>query len=495
LSETVPGREKIMNNRQKSTYVLCALASAAMLFLAGQGCKTRHPDVVDEVARSARLKYVASTRFAGAFNEGLVVRRGIAYIGSQESREILGAVVRTRNYLYAYELATGRKLWDRTLLSGPGEGFHDCIVQGRTLLCGPSSSGLWAFDARAGEEAWCYSVNPDVTGQFAQVVAQDYDIYACSRGGELVALRLLKGSVKWKRDLGRYSSGPLLAGKGVVIRGGNRLVCYSQLDGSLMWQVLAPPYWARPELKYIDGKICFIAGGAPPELRCIDATDGTEVWSVKVDKGFTLLPENTESVVVFQDGSLRLMNPGDGTDFWRPQKLLRESENGQGAHEFRDVIDYGDVLLVEMRERSRAQIELSVIDRKTGARIQYVVLYQNAPWQIVGDMIVSIFQDNIRAWRLKESKGYWSRDFKEETLVAENTILRDGKLLFLARGGSGQSPPSRLVLYGVDLATGEIVHRFATGFDRDDVVRLIVDGGNVYLWNMSVKLLFRLEGA
>ncbi len=484
-----------MHTRQKSTYVLCALASVVMLFLAGQGCRQTHPDIADEVTRGARLKFVAATRFAGTFNEGLSVRRGIAYVGSQEKREILGAVVRTKNHLYAYELATGRKLWDKTLLSGPGEGFHGCIVQGRTLVCGPGSSGLWACDARAGEDFWRYFINPDLAGQFARIVAKDYNIYACSRGGKLVALRLLKGTVKWKRDLGRYSSGPCLAGKGVVIRGGSRLVCYLQLDGSLMWQALAPAYWARPELKYIDGRICFIAGGSPPELRCIDAADGTEVWSVRVDKGFSLLPENLESVVVFQDGSLRLINPDDGTDFWSPQKLLRKPEGRPGAHEFRDVIDYGDVLLVEMRERSRAQAELSVIDRKTGARIQYVVLYQNAPWRIVGDKIVSIYQDNIRAWALKESKGYWSRDFKGETLVAENTLLRDGKLLFLARGGPHQSPPSRLVLYGVDLETGEITHRFATGFDSDDVVRLIVEGGNVYLWNMETKLLFRLEGA
>lgn len=103
--------------------------------------------------------------------------------------------------------------------------------------------------------------------------------------GQIVALSLTDGSVKWRFATGGkvYSTPMMQKNRLVVASSDGTIYCLNKHDGTLRWKVeTKKPIVASP---LIDGKVVYI-GSSEGKFRALSLKDGSEKWSFDGIKGF-----------------------------------------------------------------------------------------------------------------------------------------------------------------------------------------------------------------
>lgn len=137
-----------------------------------------------------------------------------------------------RGNLYALDAITGEPLWR---FAASGAFLHSPAVHAGTVIAGCSDGRLYALDAATGRLRWAYYSGP---GGYATtpVIAEELAILG-SRQGELVAVKLDDGAVRWRDrlDVPIRQTAACDAGRVFVTAEDLRLRCYEACSGRLLW--------------------------------------------------------------------------------------------------------------------------------------------------------------------------------------------------------------------------------------------------------------------
>jgi outer membrane protein assembly factor BamB len=228
----------------------------------------------------------------GPFESGALVQDKVVYVACADGT------------LSALEASTGKSLWQ---YDAKEELATQPLVANGKVLVAAQSDVVMAVDAKTGKWLWQYrrdtpsgftirgASRPSVQGGVAFVGFSD---------GELVALNVEDGSVKWERGLskgGQYvdvDTSPLLDGKGHVYAASYKEGLYA-LDaetGAVKWQI------AESGLEHLSAAGELIIGAGDQEVIAFDRNSGQKLWTLAVKntdarraavaRGYLLVPAN-----------------------------------------------------------------------------------------------------------------------------------------------------------------------------------------------------------
>jgi outer membrane protein assembly factor BamB len=242
------------------------------------------------VGEGGKVAWTFTTR--GPFEAGATVADGVAYAACADGT------------LYALDAKTGNLHWQ---YDAKEELATQPVLAGGKVLVAAQSDVVFAVDAKTGKWAWQY--RRDTPSGFtirgiARPSAQGGTAYAGFSDGELVALHVEDGSVKWERSLSRsgqyvdVDTSPVLDGEGRVYAASYKDGLYA-LDaetGEVKWHTDAPG------LVHLSAAGQLIFGAGDQEVAAFDRSGGKKVWSAAVKntdarraamtRGYLLVPAN-----------------------------------------------------------------------------------------------------------------------------------------------------------------------------------------------------------
>ena len=234
----------------------------------------------------------------------------------------------------ALDLATGERVWSRTL--GEGRAAHALATDGQRCFVGcadtrpipASGKPLLALDARTGEPAWEYPTSAHSLS--AAAVAGEVVCFTSS-DGLLHAVDGPSGRRRWARAHPSWGPEAPAIGAEVICAGGRgeALVAYALADGAELWR-FAGGGWFAGELTIADGRVYALCWDG--WLYVLDVPSGRLLWKVRAerDKGFTA-PPVVASGRVFIGGrvyrvageqqsaayAMLALQAADGAELWR----------------------------------------------------------------------------------------------------------------------------------------------------------------------------------
>ena len=277
------------------------------------------------VAEGGEVAWTFTTR--GPFEAGPTVQDGVIYAACADGT------------LSALEAKTGKLIWQydarEELATQP------VLANGKVLVAAHSDVVL-AVDAKTGKWVWQYrrdtpsgftirgASRPTVRGGVAYVGFSD---------GELVALHLEDGSVKWERALskaGQYvdvDTAPVLGGDGRVYAASYKdgLYALDAESGAVQWHA------ETPGLAHLSAAGDLVFGTGDEEVCAFDRVGGKKLWtlpvkntdarSAAVTRGYLLVPANH---------ALLFVNPINGRAeiTWDPGQGVSATPLVRGRHTY-----------------------------------------------------------------------------------------------------------------------------------------------------------------
>jgi len=170
--------------------------------------------------------------------------------------------------LYAFNTATGAKIWHRQLLSSenpPGTGL---TVDGGNIYVGTISGTLYAIDAASGQGKWTYHPGNGMVGTLA---AADGLVYVSDEKGTLHAVGAASGKQVWQRT-GAYGAvyGVTVAGGKVYFSTSLAIQALDAKSGTPAWAFSAPISTSFIGVPAVANGLVF-AGGSDDALYAIQA--------------------------------------------------------------------------------------------------------------------------------------------------------------------------------------------------------------------------------
>lgn len=261
----------------------------------------------------------------GPFEAGPTVHEGTVYAACADG------------VLYALDAKTGAQKWKydakEELVSQP-------VVAAGKVLVAASSDVVFAVDAKTGEWSWQY--RRDTPSGFtirgaARPVAQGDTAYAGFSDGQLVALHVSDGSVKWEKALskpGQYvdvDTSPLLDGEGGIYAASYKDGLYA-LDaetGAVKWQS------NTGGLVHLSAAGQLLVGAGDQEVCAFDRLTGKKLWTRVVKNTAARLAAVVRGyLVVPANDALLFINPIDGrTEIsWDPGQGVTATPLVRGPH-------------------------------------------------------------------------------------------------------------------------------------------------------------------
>ncbi|HJU44402.1 MAG TPA: PQQ-binding-like beta-propeller repeat protein [Vicinamibacterales bacterium] len=338
------------------------------------------------------------------------------------NRVVLHSRQGNREIVAAYDLATGKQLWQdgieapysvnpAAMAHGPGPKSTPAIAGARVYTLG--ISGIFsAHDLNTGKLLWRKDApkTPPLYGTASSPIVDGAVVIAFLGGqnaGALTAMDAATGAVKWewKGDGPGYSS-PIIATLGgikhVIVQSQARLVGVNAADGRLLWEVpLKTPYEQNVVTPLVAGGLVISAGLENPTLGLsVTGTSG---------KGWSATPRwRNEEVSMYMSspaasgttlfglsnknrGQFFAIDATSGKTLWTTKG--REAENAS-------IVRAGDYLLL-----STTNSELIVV-RANAQRYEEVKRYSianSATWAhpaYAGRTIIVKDVDKLTAWGL-----------------------------------------------------------------------------------------------
>jgi outer membrane protein assembly factor BamB/tetratricopeptide (TPR) repeat protein len=325
----------------------------------------------------------------------------------------------------ALDLATGDKVWERTL--GAGRTTHALATDGERIFVGCADmrpipapgEALLALDARSGELVWEY---PTQAHSCSAVAVLGGSVFFISSDGLLHCLEARTSQPIWTAAHAAWGPEAPAAGSGLICAGGRgeTVVAYSAGDGAELWRFTAGGWFA--------GEIC-IAGERvytvcwDSYLYALGARSGELLWKARGerDRGFTGPPAIAgERVFIgdrvsYQAGvpqlptyALLALDARDGNELWRFRT---------GRHIFAPLAITGDTPLFGADDGS-----VFVLDATSGAaRWTTRVDGRVAAQPQVADDLVYVAERNGLVYAFR-----WRASSAAESLSPE-TYLRRGE--------------------------------------------------------------------
>lgn len=314
-------------------------------------------------------------------------------------------------------------------------------------------------------------------------------VFAASHKGEVIALALKDGRVRWRRDLKLPLSGGPAAGHGLVVLGASKgqIVALDAATGANRWQtrvngeLLSEPAISESVvvIRAVDGK-----------LHGLDAASGRELWSVeqqvpRLSLRGTAIPVIARDMAIsgFDNGKVMAVSLAKGDTVWEATLAAPH-----GKTELERLVDIDSTVQV------------------SGDNV-YAVGYQGR--------VAMLGLDNGQIWWAHDMSSYRGLALKDDTLyvsTAEGEVIalhgRDGSEMWRnealkRRGLSMPAVTSTAIavadfqgyLHWMDRSTGQLLARERVAKYRvsnppvaaDDTVVVLTDGGQLAAFRARPK--------
>jgi len=343
------------------------------------------------------------------------------------NRVVVHARQGTREQVTAYDLQTGKQLWQdgveapytmnsAALGHGPGPKSTPSIADGRVFTLGISgiisahdlATGklLWRKNAPPAPPEFGTATSPIVDGStvIAFLGGPSTALRTSSSGGALTAMDAATGTVKWRwgGDGPGYAS-PIvatLAGtRQVITQSQNKLVGVDAAGGQLLWEVaLKTPYEQNSVTPMVVGDLLISAGLENPTMAYRVAKTGTR-WTItpawrNEDVAMYMSSPAVSGTAIYgmstkNRGQFFAIDAASGKTLWMGKG--REAENAS-------IVRAGDHLLM-----STTNSEL-IVAKANPARFEEVKRYtlaESAMWAhpaFAGRTIIVKDVNNLIAW-------------------------------------------------------------------------------------------------
>jgi outer membrane protein assembly factor BamB len=239
-----------------------------------------------------------------------------------------------RGVVYAFDLATGRHLWQRrlraNLAGGPGAGEGLVVV-------GSAGGAVIALAASDGAERWRAQLNSEILS--APVVAGEV-VLVRTVDGKLYGLAAGSGQQRWVTDQQvprislRGTGRPVIAGELVITGFDNgRLMAVTLGGGTTAWDVAVSQARGSSELQrlididgapVVDGDEVYVVGFQGRVAR-LERDSGREVWSRELSSYRGLALDPLSVLLANADGEVVRLDRAGGGERWRQKGLLRRA--------------------------------------------------------------------------------------------------------------------------------------------------------------------------
>jgi outer membrane protein assembly factor BamB len=243
-------------------------------------------------------------------------------------------VALTKEGIAALDPADGAVVWEEGRTAGPA----GVPAIGGGLVVYSSSAGstsqLVARDLKDGNEAWVTVVGtatsaPTISGK---------TVVVGTRGGEVVALELDTGVVKW-----RFETTGAVLGAPAVSDGLAIAAAYQSSSGTATFYGIdletgetddtgwryTPGVVGQPSGIAVSDELAFVGTG---DLNVRAIREGNEAWSVRAEDGFGAkqIPAATDSLILADRTNVYRLDPKTGEELWRFRlaDLTRVAEDG-----------------------------------------------------------------------------------------------------------------------------------------------------------------------
>ncbi len=222
--------------------------------------------------------------------------------------------------------------WSREL----GSGYSNVWIESGTAVTMHTDGGVdvvAAFELATGKPLWRHELGPKYAGHdgsddgpIGTPTVSDGVVFALGPRGQLVALRLADGSVKWRHVLDArnstvpfygYTSSPLLLGQQVIVAtggDGHAVTSFDRETGKTLWASGDDSVsYQTPVLAELGGRRQLLVV-TNHWLQGLDPADGKVLWKLRHTEGDE--PQESAHPTVV-DGERFLVKFGDGARMYR----------------------------------------------------------------------------------------------------------------------------------------------------------------------------------
>jgi len=199
-------------------------------------------------------------------------------------------------------------------------------VVGGVLYVGVGDGGVYAFEARTGEELWAFTGASPISSSPAVVNGV---VYAGSEDGTLYAIDAATGTEAWTFT-GAGTNTSVAVDNGAVYSSGSdgNIYALDAATGEEYWR--APLNESASRSPAVSDGVVYI-GSADGVLHTFDAASGEPGWAVKLDGDGIIATTVIQAGVIYQDtfggevDHAYALDATTGDEFWR-----FDSESGEG---------------------------------------------------------------------------------------------------------------------------------------------------------------------
>jgi outer membrane protein assembly factor BamB len=243
---------------------------------------------------------------AGPFSNSPVVARGVVYAASGE-----GAI-------HAIDLLTGKERWAATVA---GSVSASPLLVGGLLIVGDETGVVHALSADGGSPAWTATTDGEITGSPAAI---GDDIVVATMGSHAYRIVAATGAIVWSVDVGGSTRRSVTADDTTAFLGiGGELVAVDLVDGTVRWRTAVATSGDVGTPTVADGLIYAATGigGEPSDtgVVAVDAATGTVRWTYQSptqETIYTPAVADGRAFVLGHDKRLVALAARDGDELW-----------------------------------------------------------------------------------------------------------------------------------------------------------------------------------
>jgi outer membrane protein assembly factor BamB len=263
----------------------------------------------------------------------------------------------------------------------------------------------WSVNVGSGAKNYLISLRP--TANSDTVFAADYE-------GQITALDVGTGNVRWQAQLDVPVTGGVGYGAGLVMVGTveGEVFTLDAKDGAVLWtsqvssEVLSSPK--------SNGEIV-VVHSIDNKIAALDAKTGEEIWQHDGDAPILSVRGTSESIVTnnmvlsgFDSGKLIAFSPDNGSVIWETRLALPT-----GRTELERMVDIdGEPLLVgDVIYSVTYQGRVGAVSRGTGRSLwSQDSSSHHAPAYGDGQIYVTGAEDSVQAFQAGNGQSVWSND-------------------------------------------------------------------------------------
>ena len=263
----------------------------------------------------------------------------------------------------------------------------------------------WSVNVGSGAKNYLISLRP--TANSDTVFAADYE-------GQITALDVGTGNVRWQAQLDVPVTGGVGYGAGLVMVGTveGEVFTLDAKDGAVLWtsqvssEVLSSPK--------SNGEIV-VVHSIDNKIAVLDAKTGEEIWQHDGDAPILSVRGTSESIVTnnmvlsgFDSGKLIAFSPDNGSIIWETRLALPT-----GRTELERMVDIdGEPLLVgDVIYSVTYQGRVGAVSRGTGRSLwSQDSSSHHAPAYGDGQIYVTGAEDSVQAFQAGNGQSVWSND-------------------------------------------------------------------------------------